>query len=90
MARKTKIGDNSISKDQLKAVISRMEKLAEEKQGITDDMKDVMAEAKGNGYDPKVIKAVLKLRQEDAAARKEFQVMIGVYCNALGIEDPFS
>ena len=53
-------------------------------------MKDVMAEAKGNGYDPKVIKAVLKLRKEDEAARREHQVMIGVYCEALGMTDPFS
>lgn len=90
MAKKIKIGHNSVSTDQLKSIIGRMEKLEEEKQGIQDDMKEVLSEAKGNGYDVKVIKAILKMRKEDEAARKEFIVMIGVYCDALGMVDPFS
>ena len=90
MGKKIKIGHNSISGDQLKAIIGRMEKLEEDRQGVTDDMKDVMAEAKGNGYDPKIIKAILKMRKEDEATRKEHQTLVGLYCEALGMEDPFS
>src|SRR5262249_37134486 len=54
------------AKDQLKAFIERIERLEEEKKAIADDIKDVYAEAKGNGYDVKALRVVVRMRKEDA------------------------
>jgi uncharacterized protein (UPF0335 family) len=84
-------GDNSagvatkFAKDQLKAIIERVERLNEEKKAISDDIRDVFAEAKGNGYDVKVLRAVIRLRAQDANERAEFETLLDTYCHALGI-----
>jgi len=71
--------------DQLRAFIERIERLEEEKKVIAEDVKDVFAEAKANGFDVKALRAILKIRSEDEAARQERDAIIDLYCQALGI-----
>lgn len=78
-----KIGN--ISSDQLKSIVERVEKLEEEKAGIGSDIKDIYAEAKGNGYDAKAIRKVIALRKKDAAERDEEEHILDVYKRALGL-----
>lgn len=82
----TGIGDNSIADDQLKSYIERVERLAEEKDGITADIRDIYAEAKGNGFDPKIMRAIVRLRKMDADDRREQDTLIDLYKSALGME----
>src|SRR3954451_19853605 len=73
------------AKDQLKAFIERIERLEEEKKAIADDIKDVYAEAKGNGYDVKVLRTVVRMRKEDADERREHEAILETYLHALGM-----
>ncbi|MGQ3672393.1 DUF2312 domain-containing protein [Xanthobacter sp. TB0136] len=73
------------AKEQLQSFIERIERLEEEKKAISDDIKDVFAEAKGNGFDVKALRTILKLRKEDEDARKEHDAIVELYCQALGI-----
>lgn len=83
------IGDNGAiaqtAKDQLKAIVERVERLAEEKKTISDDIRDVFAEAKGNGFDVKALRAVIRIRAMDANERAEQEAVLDTYLNALGI-----
>jgi uncharacterized protein (UPF0335 family) len=71
---------------QLKSIIARIENLEEEKAGIASDVKDIYAEAKGNGYDCKTLRRVIALRKQDAAERDEAQHLLDTYCVALGMK----
>ncbi|HEV2155450.1 DUF2312 domain-containing protein [Bradyrhizobium sp.] len=73
------------AKDQLKSIVERIERLEEEKKAIGDDIRDVYAEAKGNGYDTKAIRAVVKIRKQDPNERAEHEAILDTYCQALGI-----
>jgi uncharacterized protein (UPF0335 family) len=73
------------AKDQLKAIIERIEHLEEEKKAISDDIRDVYAEAKGNGYDVKALRAVVRLRKQDKAEREEQEAILETYLQALGM-----
>lgn len=73
------------AKEQLKSFIERVERLEEEKKAISDDIKDVFAEAKANGFDVKALRAILKIRKEDADERKEHDAIVELYAQALGI-----
>lgn len=77
------IGDNA--KQQIRSIVERIERLAEEKQTIADDIKDVYAEAKGNGFDVAALRAIVKLRKEDAAKRAEREAVLDLYLHALGM-----
>lgn len=77
------LGNNS--SEQLKSFIERLERLAEEKKSITDDMTEVMAEAKANGYIPKVIRKMLALRKMETHARQEMLSLEETYMTALGL-----
>ena len=74
-----------IAADQLKSVIERIERLEEEKAGIASDIKDIFAEAKGNGYDVKTLRTVIRLRKKDAAERDEEEFLLDTYKRALGM-----
>jgi len=74
-----------IGADQLKSIIARVEKLEEEKTGIAADIRDVFAEAKGNGFDIKAIRSILKIRKMDAADREEQETILDTYLHALGM-----
>jgi uncharacterized protein (UPF0335 family) len=74
-----------VAVDQLKSIIARVEKLTEEKEGIAADIRDVLAEAKGNGFDVPAIRKIIKLRKMDAAEREEAETTLETYCRALGM-----
>jgi uncharacterized protein (UPF0335 family) len=83
-------GDNSgsataFAKDQLKALIERVERLEEEKKGISDDIRDVYAEGKAHGFDVKALRTVVKLRKQDVEQRKEQEAILETYMHALGM-----
>ncbi|MFG1413442.1 DUF2312 domain-containing protein [Xanthobacter sp. VTT E-85241] len=89
-ARHTSASDSSdapagFAKEQLKSFIERVERLEEEKKGITEDISDVFAEAKANGFDVKALRAILKIRKEDVDDRKEHEAIVDLYAQALGI-----
>jgi len=73
------------AKDQLKAFVERVERLEEEKKAISDDIRDVYAEAKGNGFDVKTLRVVVRLRKQDAGERKEQEAILETYLHALGM-----
>jgi uncharacterized protein (UPF0335 family) len=73
------------AKDQLKAVIERIERLEEEKKATSDDIRDVYAEAKGTGFDTKALRAIVRLRKLDTDERREQQEVLDTYLHALGM-----
>lgn len=75
----------SVAADQLKQFIERLERLEEEKLGIQGDIKDVMAELKGQGFDPKAVRAILKIRKQDHSERQEHEAILELYLQALGM-----
>jgi uncharacterized protein (UPF0335 family) len=82
------IGHNSVTTfaaDQLRSVIERIERLEEEKKTLSDDIRDVYAEAKGTGYDVKALRTVVRLRKQDATERAEQEAILDAYKAALGM-----
>lgn len=79
------IGHNAINKDQLKAIVERVERLNEEKKTIADDIRDVFAEAKGGGWDVKTLRTIIRLRAMSADDRSEQEAILDTYKNALGM-----
>ena len=73
------------AKDQLKAFVERIERLEEERKALSDDIRDVYAEAKGNGYDVKAMRAVVRLRKQDKDERMEYEAVLETYMHALGL-----
>jgi uncharacterized protein (UPF0335 family) len=73
------------AKDQLKAFIERVERLEEEKKALSDDIRDVYAEAKGIGFDVKALRAIVRLRKMDADERREQETILDTYKVALGM-----
>lgn len=71
---------------QLKAFIERIERLEEEKKSIADDVKDVYGEAKGFGYDTKIIRKIVALRKKDEQERTEEEAIMDSYLRALGMQ----
>jgi uncharacterized protein (UPF0335 family) len=75
----------SVAGDQLKAFLDRIEKLEEEKAGISGDIKDVYAELKGAGFDAKVVRKLVGMRKRDHSERMEEEVILELYMSALGM-----
>jgi uncharacterized protein (UPF0335 family) len=75
----------AFAKDQLKAIIERVERLEEEKKTMSDDIRDVFAEAKGNGFDVVALRTIIRLRKQDANERAEQESITEVYMQALGM-----
>jgi uncharacterized protein (UPF0335 family) len=73
------------AKDQLKSFVERVERLEEEKKSLTDDIRDVYAEAKGNGFDVKALRTVVRLRKQDVSERQEQEAILETYLHALGM-----
>ena len=71
--------------ERLKSFIERIERLEEEKKGISDDIKDVFAEAKGTGFDVKIMRQVIRMRKMEEADRREQEELLDVYMRALGM-----
>jgi uncharacterized protein (UPF0335 family) len=86
-ATETRMDDiNPSTAGQLKAFIERIERLEEEKRQIADDIKDVYAEAKGTGFDAKILRKIVSLRRQDANERREQEEILDTYLRALGME----
>jgi uncharacterized protein (UPF0335 family) len=79
------VSSDSVAQDQLRAFIERIERLEEEKQGIAGDIKEVYAEAKGNGFDTKVLRKIVSIRKQDHAERMEQEALLELYMSALGM-----
>jgi uncharacterized protein (UPF0335 family) len=73
------------AKDQLKSIIERIERLEEEKKTISDDVRDVYTEAKGNGFDVKALRTIVRMRKQDANERQEQETILEMYMQALGM-----
>jgi uncharacterized protein (UPF0335 family) len=80
------MSEGNVAADQLRLFIERIERLEEEKKGIADDVKDVYAEAKANGYDTKTMRAIVRLRRMESHARQEADALLETYRNALGLD----
>jgi len=76
--------DDPVQGDQLKSIVERIERLEEEKKTIADDIKEVYAEAKGNGYDVKVLRKVIAIRKRDKNERDEEEAILDLYLQAVG------
>ena len=75
----------SVAADQLKSFIERIERLEEEKAGIAGDIKEIYAEAKGNGFDTKALRTIIRMRKQDANGRAEQETILETYMQALGM-----
>ena len=78
-------GAHAVAKEQLRSIVERVERLEEEKKTISEDIKDVYAEAKANGFDTKVLRKVVALRKRDADERAEEEMVLDTYLHALGM-----
>ena len=76
---------NATAQGQLKSIIERIERLEQEKSEIAEQIKEVFAEAKGNGFDVKILRKVIRIRKQDAAKRQEEDAILDLYLSALGV-----
>ncbi|MDP3315623.1 MAG: DUF2312 domain-containing protein [Devosia sp.] len=79
------ISSDSVAQDQIRAFIERIERLEEEKASIAGDIKEVYAEAKGNGFDTKVLRKIVSIRKQDHNERMEQEALLELYLTALGM-----
>ena len=79
------VSSDSVAQDQLRAFIERIERMEEEKKAISDDIKEIDAEAKGNGFDTKVLRQIIRIRKQDANERMEQEALLELYMAALGM-----
>lgn len=77
--------ESVVASDELRLFIERIERLEEEKKGIADDIRDVYAELKANGYDSKITRMVVKLRKMETHTRQEQDALLETYRAALGL-----
>ena len=75
----------TVAAGQLRAFIERIERMEEEKRAIADDIKEIYAEAKGNGFDTKVLRQIIRIRKQDHAERMEQEALLELYMAALGM-----
>ncbi|MEM9233618.1 MAG: DUF2312 domain-containing protein [Pseudomonadota bacterium] len=75
---------DTVAADRLRLFIERIERLEEDKKAIMEDMKEVYAEAKGEGYDTKIIRQVIRLRKMENHDRQEMEALLDLYLTALG------
>jgi len=75
------------TKDQLRAIITRIERLEEEKAALAADLREVYAEAKSDGFDVKALKTVVRIRKQDENRRREEEAVLVTYLHALGMAE---
>ncbi|MDB5458554.1 MAG: hypothetical protein JWO72_295 [Caulobacteraceae bacterium] len=75
---------NSTAQTRLKTIIERIERLEEDKAAVANDIKEVFAEAKGEGFDVKILRKVVRLRKQDKAKRLEEEAILDLYLSAIG------
>ena len=81
------MASGTVSAEQLRLFIERVERLEEERKGISEDIKDVYSEAKGQGYDTKTMRQIVRLRKMERDARMEQEALLETYKAALGLAD---
>jgi uncharacterized protein (UPF0335 family) len=79
------MAEGNVSAEQLRLFIERIERLEEEKKGITEDIRDVYSEAKSNGYDCKIMRQIVRLRAMETHDRQEMEAILDIYKSALGL-----
>ncbi len=84
-AAETEQASVRFAKDQLRTIVERIEKLEEEKKAISDDIRDVYAESKANGFDVKALRAIIRLRKIEPTEREEQDAILETYMHALGM-----
>ena len=89
MAKEAKVVESSssdpVNGGQLRAFVERIERLEEEKKALADDIKDVYAEAKGTGFDIKIVRKIVSLRKQDRDKRREEEEILELYLAAIGM-----
>ena len=85
MADEVSETSQTVAAGQLRAFIERIERLEEEKKTISEDIKEVYAEAKGTGFDTKAVRVIIRLRKKDQAERQEEEAILDLYKAALGM-----
>lgn len=80
------MSDGNVAGDQLRLLIERIERLEEEKKGVGDDIKDVYLEGKATGFDPKIMRQIIRLRKMQPHDRQEMEAILQTYLAALGME----
>jgi len=79
------VAKSGFAKEHLRSYVERVERLEEEKKALADDIREVYSEAKGTGFDTKVMRQVIRLRRLESAERQEQEAMLDLYLNALGM-----
>jgi len=79
------MSESGVAGDQIRSLIERIERLEEEKKNISDDIREVYAEAKGNGFDAKILRQLVRIRKQDKAERLEQEAILDLYMHALGM-----
>lgn len=80
------MSNETVSDQQLRLFIERIERMEEEKKGVSDDIRDTYSEAKSQGFDPKIMRQIVKLRKLAANERREMEAILDLYKSALGID----
>jgi len=75
---------NSTAQSQLKTIIERIEYVEEELSGLKEDRKSIYEEAKGNGFDVKILRKIIRIRKQDRAKRQEEEAVLDLYLSAIG------
>lgn len=83
------MSEATVSDEQLRLFVERIERLEEEKKGVADDIGDVYRELKSQGYDPKIVRQIIRLRKIPVHDRKEMEAVRDVYMSALGMQSSF-
>jgi uncharacterized protein (UPF0335 family) len=81
------MADEAVAQDQLRAFVERIERMESEKKAVADDIKEIYAEAKGNGFDTKVLRQLVRVRKQDAEERLEQEALLDLYMAALGMSN---
>jgi uncharacterized protein (UPF0335 family) len=76
---------SGFAKEQLRSLIERVERLEEERAALSADIREVYSEAKGHGFDTKIMRQVVRLRRLDRADRQEQEAILDLYMSALGM-----
>ncbi|HTO84428.1 MAG TPA: DUF2312 domain-containing protein [Methylomirabilota bacterium] len=75
-----------VAGERLRSFLERIERLEEERSGLTADIREVYAEAKGSGFDTKIMRQIVRLRKMDSADRQEQEALLDVYKKAIGLD----
>jgi uncharacterized protein (UPF0335 family) len=83
-------GPGEIAGGELRALVERIERIEDEIKGLTEDKKDIYSEAKGAGFDVKILREVVRIRKQDQKERDEKESLLDVYLHALATSDPMA